>query len=177
MGFIAPVLSLVGTVVGGVVSAMGAQASAKAQSQAAQYQAAVARNNAIMAQNNAVYERQAASDDAYTQDLKNRAIIGQAETELGASGFEIGTGTPLDLRGSQRKMARVDTLRTRENRELKAREWDQAAINATATGGMYDMQARAARTAGNFNVASSLLSTATSLGDKWTSYQRAGVIG
>ncbi len=170
-------VSLATTVIGGGISAMGAMKQASAQAAAAKYQAQVAQNNAIMAQNNAVYERQAASEDAYQQDLKNKAIIGQAEAELGASGFDINSGTALNVRSDQRKLARVDTLRTRENRELRARQFDQEGINAKATSSLYNMQGNAAKSAGMWNMASSLLGTASSVGDKWTTYRAAGVIG
>lgn len=170
------VFSLASTVVGGAVSAMGAMQQAQAAQQAANYRAQVARNNAVMAQQNAVYERQAGAEDAYQQDLKNKAIMGQATAELGASGFDVNSGTPLNIQSDQRRLARVDTLRTRENREFRARQFDQSRLNEDASAGLYTMQASQAKQAGMWNVASSLLGTATSFGNKWTSYKAAGVI-
>lgn len=170
-------VSLATTVVGGAVSAFGAMQGAQAQAQAANYRAQVARNNAVMAQQNATYERQAGSEDAVQQDLKNKAIMGQATAELGASGFDINTGTPLTIQSDQRRLARVDTLRTRENREFRARQFDQSGLNENASAGLFGMQASQAKSAGMWNVASSLLSTATSFGDKWNTYKAAGTIG
>jgi hypothetical protein len=179
MAFAAPIMavvSLASTVIGTAVSYMGAQQQAKAQAQAAQYQAQVARNNSIMMQQNATYERQKTQVDAQNQDQKNKAQLGQIEAQQGASGFDLGSLSMTNVRSSASELGRLDTLTVGNNGERKARDFDVAATNQTAQAGMYDMEASNAKSAGQLNAYSSLLSGASSFSSRWASYSKSGVI-
>lgn len=177
MGPIVPIISLGATLAGGVVSAMGASQQAQAQADAARYQAQVARNNQIMAQRNAEYERQRKEVDTFNQDLMNRDKQGKINAALAASGFAMDAGNSARIRGDAAMLGRQDTLTVAGNADRKAYNFDVEASNQEASAGMYDMQASNAEKAGNLAVFSSLLGSASSFGDKWMSYSKAGAFG
>ena len=206
MGFeIAAAASLAATVIGGAVSAMGAiqqgnaaantaryQAeSAAAAAEAQRYQMQVANNNAISAQQNAAYERARAANEAEIQDTKSRATMGAQLAGMAASGFDVNTGSAIDIRESTKKLSRLDNLSVRQAGELSAREFDQQARNDKASAALYGAGAQNsmreaafrrssasdARTAGYLGAFSSLLGTASSVGSKWNTFKTAGLGG
>lgn len=168
-------VGLAASVASTAVGMMGAQAQAKAQAQAAQYQAQVARNNSIMMQQNADYERQKGTVDAQTQDMANaqkQAAITAAE---GASGFDLDSESSKRVRGSAASLGRLDTLTTSNNAERGARQFDIAAKNQTAEAGMYDITGANAKKAGQLNSFATLLNGASSFGEQFSGYKRAGI--
>lgn len=206
MGFeIAAAASIAATVIGGAVSAVGAiqqgnaaaataryQAeSAVAAAEAQRYQMQVANNNAISAQQNAAYERARAANEAEIQDQKSRSTMGAQLAGLAASGFDVNTGSAVDIRDSTKKLSRLDNLSVRQAGELSAREFDQQSRNDKASAALYGAgadnsmreasfrrsQGSDAKTAGYLGAFSSLLGTAASVGTKWNSYKSAGVKG
>lgn len=175
MAAVVPIISIAATVAGGAVSAMGAQQQAQAQADSARYQAQVARNNQLMAQRNAEYVRTKMETDTYNQDLQNREQQGKIKAAMAASGFALDSGNNLKIQGDAAQLGRQDTLTTRNNAERNAYNFDVEAQNHAASAGMYDMQASNAKKAGNLAMFSSLLGTASSFGDKWSSYKSAGM--
>jgi murein L,D-transpeptidase YcbB/YkuD len=206
MGFeIAAAASIAATVIGGAVSAVGAiqqgnaaantaryQAeAANAAAEAQRYQMQVANNNAVTAQQNAAYERARAANEAEIQDQKSRATMGAQLAGMAASGFDVNTGSAVDIRDSTKRLGRLDNLSVRQAGELSAREFDQQSRNDKASAALYGAgadnslreasfrrsQVSDARTAGYLGAFSSLLGTASSVGTKWTNYKAAGVKG
>lgn len=174
MGPVVPIISLGMTLAGGVVSAMGAQQQAQAQSDAARYQAQVARNNQVMAQRNAEYVRQKSEIETYEQDMGNREKQGKINAAIAANGFAMDSGSNLKMRGDAASLGRLDTLTTRSNADRSAYNFDVEASNNQAEAGLHDMESKNAEKAGNLAMFSSMLGTASSFGDKWMSYSKAG---
>jgi hypothetical protein len=170
------IASLAATVIGAGVGAVGAIQSSQAQSAAASYQAQVAQNNAITQQQNAAYERQKTAVEAQTQDQKNKAQLGLIGAAQSANGFDLGSKSLVDTRASAAELGRLDTLTTSNNGERKAQAYDQAAVNANASAGMYDMTASNSASAGGLTAFSTLLTGATGFGDRWSSFKKAGAL-
>lgn len=170
------IISLVSTAASTAVAMVGAKQQAGAQAQAANYQAAVASNNAKMMADNANYQRQKGAQEVYAQDLKNRATRGAIAAAQGASGFDMSSGSLVDIRGSAAELGRLDTLTTENNSERKARDFDIAGRNQEAQAGLYSMTAGNAQTAGNLNMFSSLLGGVESLGSKFYDFKKAGAL-
>lgn len=103
------VLSVVGT----VMSVVGAISQANSQSNAASYNAKVAAQNAEIA-------RQQGEAAAQAQDRAARQRLGQMTAAYGASGVDMGSGSPLDVLQDSARTAALDNLTTRYNYNLRA---------------------------------------------------------
>jgi len=167
-------LALAGTAVSAVTGAVGAISSAGAQSAQANYQAQVARNNQQIAAQNAAYVAQQGAVRAQTEDMRNRQILGAIGAAQAASGVDIGTGTPVQVRRGAEQVGRFNTesiyqqdlLRSIGYTEQSQAYGAQAAADAAA--------ARSARTAGYIGAGSSLLGGASSFAAKWARFQDIG---
>lgn len=172
----APALALVATAVGTAVSAYGAYQQGQAAQQASQYQAQVARNNAIIAQQNADAARKQAAVQAQDQDMKTRQEQAAALAALGASGFDVNTGSPKNVLTSVGTTGRLNTQRIVYAGENKARDALIQGANFNAQAGLYDMQGSQAATAGGINAFSSILGGASNFSDKWYNFSSRGVL-
>lgn len=157
------IASLVGTVGSSFVQGAGVQQQAEANAEASMYKAAVAQINAKMV-------RQQAQNDVFAQQLKTKSIIGQQKAIQGASGVDVNTGSPVDVRASAAQMGMLDAITILENAERKAYGYETQAKLDTMTAENY-------KKAGDIGLLGSALAGATSVGDKWLKFQTAGVFG
>lgn len=161
MGAVMPFVSLATTVIGGIFSAVGAERQAQANANAANYNAAVARNAAT-------YAQQAGEVRAQASDIRTGQAIGRARAVAAAGNLDVNSGSPLDIQASNASIGRLNSLTIRNNAAREA--WGQQ-----AQAGLYDAEATNYIGAGNINAAGSLIGAGTSVGDKWSQYQMAGI--
>ena len=164
LGTLSTIASTASSVVGGI----GAY-------QQGAYQSAVAKNNAIIAGNNA----NAASQAGTQQEELSRLRSGQqtAATIAGeaASGIDVGSATPQALKSANElagdldaQTIRYNTARSVYGYRLEQSQYTAEAANAKQAGfnGLIG---------GLFKGANSFFSGASSLADKWSQMQTAGV--
>lgn len=161
MGTVMPFLSLATTVVGGVFSAIGAKNQADAQANAASYNAAVANNAATFA-------RQQGDIQAQANDRKTAAMIGRQRAVYAAGGLDVNSGSPLDIQADTAQFGRLNSLTIRNNAARQAYGYQANANLDEASASNYE-------SAGNTAMLGSLIGAGTSVGDKWSKYQQAGV--
>lgn len=142
--------------------------------QAGQYQASVARVNQRTAQQMAERERMAGQTAVYDQDLKNKAVGGNTRAQLGASGFDVNSGSLLDVQAGQAEMGRVDSLRQQQDNELRAWRYDVQASQFGQEARLARHRGRMAMIQGGIGAATSLIGGATSFADRWTTAGRLG---
>lgn len=165
-------VSLVTTAIGAGVSAMGAQQQAEASAASNRYQAQVAANNALIAEQNARYAREAGQSQAYQNQYKIRQAVGAQKAQQGASGIDVNSGSPLDVRVSTAELGELDTLTILNNAEREAYGYESQSVNFKAESGLRLMEADNDRAAGRLGVAKSLIGGAQSVSDKWLSYKK-----
>src|SRR5678815_675005 len=95
-----PAIALAATAVSAGISAYGAYQQGQAGEAAGKYQAQVAKNNAIIAEQNAQFELQKGERESEAQNYKTRALLGHQKAGQAASGIDVNTGSPLDVRRS-----------------------------------------------------------------------------
>lgn len=175
MGMEALAAVSLGSAVGGTLLNMtGARASSDAQAQAANYQAAVARNNQVIAQQYADRSITAGMSKAELQDYKTRQMLGTAKATQAASGVDVNSGSPLDVRRSIAEVGELDKETIMFNAQNEAFGYKVRAAGFGADADLGKMKADAAVTAGDYAVASSLISGASSVSDKWIGYKTKG---
>lgn len=171
------IASLAGSVISGGMGFLGAMQQGEAASQSAKYQAQVARNNEIIATNNAQYAAESGAARAQAQDFKNRAALGELESQQAASGLDLESGSNADVRRGARNVARLDTETLYNNALLQVRGAQAQGVGFKAQAGLDELEGRNAQSAAMTRGFGSLLGGASSFSDKWLRYQNTGVPG
>lgn len=159
--------SIGSSILGTGISALGSLSNSKALN----YQSQVARNNQIISEQNARFEEQKGVIDEQTMRLKTAQGIGQELAQAGASGLDVNSGSKLDVRRSLQSVGDLDALTIRSNAQ-------KSAFNYRAQGANFGAEAKLKSSAARFAMldpASTILSGATSVADKWLTYKAQGI--
>lgn len=167
MAFAAP-LALAAGVIGGGISAAGQLEAGAASANAASYRAQVAKNNADIAIQNATYAEQAGQAKGTVQSMKGAAIAGKIKAGQGASGVDVNSGSSVAVQAGQREAEKLDTETVLNNSQLEAYGYRTRATSETAQAGLEQLTAEQAPIGAEIGAAGSLLSSASSLGYKWS---------
>lgn len=170
-------IGLAGTAGGGLLSAFGAESAGTAQQSMYNYQAAVAKINANIDTQNSEYaldqgERQAQKFGIQAGQQRGAIIAGQ-----GASGIAIGSGSSADVVRSQGVLTGMDLNQIRTNAAKTSYDYTVKATADTNQASLDVMAGENAKTAGDINAASSILSSVGSVASKWTQGTQAGLFG
>jgi hypothetical protein len=162
--------SLAATAIGAVASGYGMYRSSQAQKQAGEAQSQVAKNNAKISEWNA-RGALAAGNDAELQNRRKYAQMeGSQRASLASRGLDLGEGSPLAILDDTQLIGEIDSDRIRFNAQ-------QDAWGYRAQGTSYQAQANMSSAAAHnespwLSGGSSLLTSATSVADKWYRYRR-----
>lgn len=173
----AAAISVAATVASTAVGVIGAISSANAQAADANYKAQVARNNSIVAGQNAQYSIQAGQEKAQEESLKGRERQGRVTAGLAANGLDVSSGTPADIRETQKESDVLSTQRVVDAAALQAYGYRTQSTNFSAEAGLEKTQASQAGTAGDLAAFGGLLAGASSVGKNYAQFQNAGVFG
>ena len=150
----------------------GAISSGQASQASANYQSQVAANNAQIANQNALYATAAGNAQAEQSRMKTNAIIGAQMAGQASSGIDTGSGSPLDVRTSQKEVGELDVLTIRNQAARQAYGYQTQSMSDTAQSGLDTAQGQFAATAGDIGGVSSILGGAASAGSKYASWQQ-----
>ncbi len=167
--------SLAASAGSGILGAFGASTTAAANADAYNYKAAVANNNAIIAKRNADQATAAGGIAGQNNDLKSKNLAGQQLVAQASNGLDVGSGTNVNVRDSAANLGHLDTLTILANAAKNSAGFKAQGANFTAEGVLDTKAAENAKTAGEFDVAKSLLGGASSFSDKWVGYSNKGV--
>ena len=170
------IASLVGSVASAGVGAMGARSAADATASMDTYKAGVARNNAIIAERNAVAATDAGNVRAASNDMRTKNVIGSQIVAQAANGLDVGSGTNVNIQQSAKDLGHLDTLTILNNAAKNSAGFRTQGMNFKAESLLDESAAKNAETAGDFNVATSLLGGASSVSSKWLGYQQSGAL-
>lgn len=143
------------------VGAVGAGISAYSTIQQGNYSAQVAKNNAQIANQSATYSTEAGNQAGENQSLKNSAQMGELKASQAANNVNINSGSALGVQEGQAAAGQLDTQTTVHNALLQAYGYQTQAESDTAQAGQDSAS-------GDIGAAGGLLSSASSLGFKWS---------
>lgn len=169
------VASLAGGAGSGILGAFGAGQTTDATAASYNYKAAVASNNAIIAKRNADAATAAGGVAAQNNDLKTKNLVGTQLVTQAANGLDVGSGTNVNVRQSAEELGHLDTLTILNNAAKNSAGFKAQGMNFEAESALDTASATNAKTAGDINVATSLLGGASSVSSKWLSYTQKGV--
>lgn len=167
-------LTMMGVAVaGGAMAAKSKMDSAAAQSSNAAYQAQVAENNAKIANTNAELETQSGEIQAANNEMKTRSKVGTTMAQQGASGVDVNSGSSVGVRAGESELGMLDSLTIRSNAARRAYGYQVAATGDTAQSGLLTTESQQIKEAAPWQAGASLLSSASSVGGKFASFQNA----
>lgn len=170
-------VSLVASALGSATSASGASFTGQAQANMYNYQAGVAQiNQQIMAQN-ASWATEEGEVSAQQQGIKTQAQIGTTLAQQGAGGLDVASGSDARVRASELEIGEEDQALIRSNAAQKAYGFEVQGFQYAAQASADTASASNSLTAAQYNVASSLLSGASSVSSKWLQGSQAGIFG
>lgn len=170
------VAALVTTAMAAATSAYGAEMQAQATQKSMNYQAQVARNNALIGEQNAQATEQAGASAESAEGMKTAAQAGAVKAALAANGLQPGTGTGGDLEKTVQTLGQTDLITIRNNTARTAYSQRVGVMSDQAQAQLDASGAANAGAAGGINAASSLLSGASSVSDKWFQFQNKGAL-
>jgi hypothetical protein len=153
---------------GAGVSAVGAIEAGQATANAANYSAQVAQNNATIADQNANYSIAAGQRKAADNSMKNASNIGRIKGAQAASGIDVNSGSAEDVQVGNRETGELDSETVLNNAQLQAYGYRSQATGFTAQSGLDTMTAEQAPIGADIGAGGSFLSSASSLGYKWS---------
>lgn len=162
---------------GGVLNAFGASKKGKAAQAMYNYQAGMADYRSKIALQNRDYALQVGEDTAERYGIKAAATEGTTRAVAGASNIDIGSGSKARVIASEKKVAAMDMATIRNNAARRAYGYMVEAESETQQAGLYRAAGRNAKSAANMEVASSLISGATSVASKWYQASSSGILG
>lgn len=160
-----------------LLGAAGAKRQGEAQAQTLAYQAGVAEMRKKVALQNRDYALAAGETEAQSFGLRARNTMGKIRAAQAASGMDVGSGSAVEVQKGQQKVTDIDMAQIRNNAARKAYGYSVDAAGEEAQANLYRMGESNVREAIPYNVASSLLSGATSVSSKWLQGNQAGVWG
>jgi hypothetical protein len=170
-----PTTMMIGSMVAGagssIMGGIGQQNALGAQAASSRYQAQVAENNRLIAEQNARYATMAGAGNAQAQDFQTRAQLGTARAAQGASGIDVGSGSPVEVRDSISQLGRLKTLEEIQKADLSAYGYRTQGTEFGAQAGLARMQAESAEAAKGPAMLGTILGTAASVGGKWAMYK------
>jgi hypothetical protein len=151
------------------------QSGAAAAGQA-RYQAQVAENNRIIAEQQAkdAEMRGQMAEDARRH--QTRMLIGRQRTALAANGMLVDDGSALDITGDAAAQGEIDVLTLRANAAREAYGYRAQGANFMTDAGLQRARAASAGPAALVGAGATLLSGAGTVGDRWLTYRRQGMI-
>ena len=139
MGYVAAAAA----VIGAAMSGYGMYQQSQAQKAQAEYQSAVARNNQIIGEQNAADAMKRGQIEADKHRGKVQALKGSQKAAMAAGGFEIDSGTNLDVLSDTAQLGELVALTILNNAEREAYQHKVAAMNSGAQSNLYGMAADA----------------------------------
>lgn len=168
------VTSLALTAVSGVAGAVAAKQQADAQKAQANYQSAVAARNAEIAEMQREDAIERGRIEAERRRLAVQSELGSQKSLLAARGITT-QGSALTILADTAAYGELDALTIEKNAEREAYGHAIKAANYESQSDLYGMQASSIHP--NQTLATGLLSTASSVAGKWSSYSASGAFG
>jgi hypothetical protein len=161
---------MVTTAIAGATKAGGELFTGFANAASYKYQAGVAAVNERIAKQNAEFSRAVGESKAETSGIKTAQQVGQTKATQGASGFRAGEGSGGEVISSEQMIGEAEQNTIRSNAARAAYGHEVEAINFGAQSKLYSMASTNSKISGTINATSTLLGSASSVGDKWLQY-------
>jgi len=159
------------TAIGGVMGAFGELGAGEAQSNDLNYRAMIALYNKQLDDRKAQMASEAGEVGAATIGMKTRAAVGQERAQQSAGGIDSTTGSAATVQQATRQLGMLDAATVRANAAKEAWGYQVDAANELNQAFANKAGADNAKKASRMRAASSLLSSASTVGNMWARYK------
>ena len=165
-------ISIGTTAIGGLLGAIGQKREGEALKAQATFQAAVLRNNKLIsdrAAEEAIEEGKIAAQERQTQVGQ---IIGQQRASFAGRGVVVDEGGAFDLLLDAVRIGKLDEIAIQTNAEREALALKMQGANFESQARLAELKGKAAKEAGLFGAAGTLLATAGKVASKWAVFSK-----
>lgn len=153
---------------GGILSAFGQSEKGEADAKMYSYRAGVAKMNATINRQNSDYALDAGDVNAKRSGLTTGFAIAKQKVAQAANGFDVNSGTNVDVRESTHDLGLIDQTTIRTEAGRKALGFRNAAAGEDAEASASLIAGENARRSGKIAALGTLIGTAGSVASKWT---------
>lgn len=146
------------------VAAAGSIMQGEAANDAAKYNAAISEQNAQLAERYAEDALAKGEKDAQRQRVRTGQVAGEQRAALGAAGYDLSVGTPLDILSDTAAAGEIDVQNIIYNSQLDAVSKRADGVNFRNSATMQRAEGKQARNAGYFDAATTLIGGASKSG-------------
>lgn len=155
---------------GGAIAAYGKYEGLESQSANAAFQAQVAANSAAIERTNYKLEIESGEETSANQEMQLRSQVGTQKAGQAASGVDVNSASSTASRAGTAEVGTLDVLTQRSNSARKAYGYSVAATSDTAESQLQTQESQQAANAAPIEATGSLLSTISTVGDKYGKY-------
>lgn len=155
------------SILGAGFGAVSSFSQAQSASANAAYQAQVSANNQILAERQAqdALKRGEIAEERHRQQVEG--LKGRQRGVLAAANLDLSSGSPLDILSDTAALGELDALTIRANADREAAGYRQQGMNYAAEAALERSRASSALTGGALGGATSLLTGAGAVADRW----------
>ena len=165
------------SLLGGLFGAAGAAQTGKAQQNQMLYQAGLAQINSQIDQQNANFAIEQGEQTAAKYGIGARQQAGQIKAAQSSGHLDVNSGSARDVQEAQRTVSQIDLNQIRTNAAKTAWNYEAQANVQKGQASLYQMGAADISKATVLNIASSLISTGSSVASKWLAGRQTGLWG
>ncbi len=156
------------SIIGGGIQDFGQVQGRNSQAAMYKYKAGVARLNKQIAEQNAEYSLEVGERNAARKGLETMFTLGRQTVAQAANGFDVNTGTNVDVRESTQRLGYMDQGVIREEASRKSYGYRIKAASEEAEAQANEMAAVNAKKAAKIQAISTILGSVGSVASKWT---------
>lgn len=173
MGLAVAALALTG--IGAAASAVGAFEQGQAASESASYQAQVAKNNQAIADQNAQYALEQGQQQNAAKQQQTAQTISDQRAITAASGIDPNRGSSVRVQGDTAALGALDSATILNNAARTAWGYNTQGVDFGAEASLLSSQSSSAAASGDLGAFSSIIGGASSVSNKWLTYNQQGV--
>lgn len=159
---------------GGAIAAYGKYEGLESQSANAAFQAQVAANSAAIARTNYKLQIESGEETSANQEMQLRSEVGTQKAGQAASGVDVNSASSTAARAGTAEVGTLDVLTQRSNNARQAYGYSVAATSDTAESELQMQESQQAANAAPIEATGSMLSTISTVGDKYGKYLQGG---
>lgn len=152
---------------GGALKAFGEMQAGDAKASELKYKAAVSRLNKQIAEQNSEYALASGEQAAARKGLETMFVLGRQTVAQAANGFDVNSGTNVEVRESTQRLGYMDQGVIREEAGRKAYGYRIKAASEEAEAQASELAAANVKKASRIQAISTILGSAGSVASKW----------
>jgi len=147
-------------IVGAATAALGQIRKANAASNESDFKSRIATNNADIANQNSVIALKKGSEDVKDKRRETSQAIGLQRAQLAGAGFDVSSGSSIEILTDTSVLGEVDVLRIEEDAKNRSDNFKQQSSNFETEASLGRLASKSQKKSGKINAAGTLITGA-----------------